>query len=143
MFAVANCDRELVRLLDNSGADINFINSRDMTALDIAREKGFGEIAQLLLRLGAKEKISSPQRERALFFPVADENFQKIQRLLDKGTNINCLDGLHRTPLIHAAAYGKGGAALWLFKRGARVDVRDINGRNALAYASEKNLTDS
>lgn len=142
MFAVANCDRELVRLLANSGADINFINYRDMTALDIAREKGFGEIVQLLLQLGAKEKISSPQRERALFSAVGDEDYQKMQRLLDKGTNINCLDGLHRTPLIHAAAYGKGGAVLWLFKHGARVGVRDVNGRNALAYAAEKNLTE-
>lgn len=142
MFAVEKRDREMVRLLVNGGANINFINSRDMTALDIAKEKGFSEIAPLLLRLGAREKISSPQRERALFSAVDDKDFQKMQMLLDKGTDINCLDDLHRTPLIHAVVYGSGEAALWLLKRGARVDIRDVNGRDTLVYAAEKNLVE-
>lgn len=140
MFAVGKGDGDLVRLLVNSGASINFINSRDMTALDTAREKGFGNIAQLLLSLGASEKVSSPQREMALYSAVDNRDFQKIGQLLDKGTDIDCLDGLRQTPLIHASAYGNSKAAEWLVERGARADIRDVNGRDALWYASEKGL---
>jgi ankyrin repeat protein len=142
MCAVEKGDGDMVRLLVNSGAGINFINSRDMTALDTAREKGFGEIARLLLNLGAREKVSSPQREMALYSAVDNRDFQKMGHLLDKGTDIDCLDGLRQTPLIHASAYGNSKAALWLLEHGARADIRDVNGRDALWYASEKGLAD-
>jgi ankyrin repeat protein len=142
MFAVEKGDSAMVRLLVNSGAGINFINSRDMTALDTAREKGFGEIARLLLSLGAREKVSSPQREMALYSAVDKRDFQKMGHLLDKGTDMDCLDGLRQTPLIHASAYGNSKAALWLLEHGARADIRDVNGRDALWYASEKGLDD-
>lgn len=142
MWAVERRNSKIVRLLLEHGAKIDFINSRDMTAMDTAIEKGYGEITQLLLRHGAKTKISSPQREQAFFSAVDEKDFAKLQLLLDKGTNINSRDELQQSPLIHAISYGNREAAIWLLEHEAMTDILDVNGRNALWYAADKGLSE-
>lgn len=142
MWAVQKRNTKIVNMLLDHGANINFINSQDMTALDMARDQQYGEIVQLLLSRGAREKVSSAQRERALFSAIEEKDINKTELLLNKGADVDCLNDLHQTPLIRALIYKNHEAAKLLLKHGAKVDTRDVNGNDALDIAQQNNNQD-
>jgi ankyrin repeat protein len=43
-----------VRQFLQAGADVNFRDSKNKTAMDIAEEKGYAEIADILTKAGAR-----------------------------------------------------------------------------------------
>lgn len=138
MWAVKKRNTTIVNMLLEHGADINFINSQDLTALDVVRDRKYGEIVQLLLDRGAREKLSSAQRERALFRAIEKKDINKTELLLNKGADVNCLNDLHQTPLIRALIYKNHETAKLLLKYGGKVDIRDVNGYDTLNIARKK-----
>jgi ankyrin repeat protein len=142
MWAVKKRNTTIVNMLLDHGANINFINSQDSTALDMARDQKYGEIVQLLLDHGAKEKLSSAKRERALFSAIEAKDINKTEMLLNKGADVNCLNDLHQTPLVRALIYKNHEAVRLLLKRGAKVDIRDVNGNDALDIARKNHDPD-
>lgn len=69
-------------------------------------------------------------------------DISQIQQLKSKGTNINEQDYMYRTPLIIAIINGKRDAALALIKAGAKTDIIDYSGLDAMAWAIVKNDKD-
>ncbi len=142
MWAVQKRDIKIAGMLLDHGASINFINSQDFTALDMARENGYQEIVRLLQSRGASEKLSSVRREEALFSAIEGKDMAKMQLALNKGADINCLNELRQTPLIRALIFKNNEAAMLLLKRGAKTDIRDVNGQDALDIARKNNTPD-
>ena len=61
MVAAMSDRRSLLQLLLEYGADVTLKNMFGKTALSIATERGYTEIAHLLRRAGATEQAPSPR----------------------------------------------------------------------------------
>lgn len=59
-----------------------------------------------------------------------------INELLDYSADPDIKDGLHQTPLMRAARYGRSGAALRLIRVSSRFDAEDSMQRTALDWAA-------
>lgn len=67
---------------------------------------------------------------------VGYQNLKDVQDYVQRGGNINSLDGMKHTPLILAAYYGSAPIAYYLCEKGAEVNPQDVEGRTALIWAT-------
>ena len=64
--------------------------------------------------------------------------------LFNKMAHVNARDYYRRTPLMYAARFGSPEAVRMLLAKGARISVKDVNTRSALAHALEtRNYTNA
>ena len=125
--AVEENQVEIVKLLLNHGADPNCKDwTSKNTALDVAEQKGFKNIAEILQQRGAKYSSGSS-------FHLAAKNgdIVSIEEMLDKGFDINEVDaGKGWTALHYAVNYGQKHLVEYLIVRGADVNKKDFLGKN-------------
>ena len=121
---------ELVKLLIEKGADVN-AKREDETVLDMTR---YYEVEGILLAHGA----TSERKDKAemLYIAARSENETAIQRLLDKGTDINIRNKESKTPLMRVINDGKTNGVRLLLEKGADVHIQDNKRRTALHYAA-------
>ncbi len=60
-------------------------------------------------------------------------DFEIVKECLNKGVRVDRQDGYNRTPLMHAAFYGRDEIVEFLLKKGASTDP--VNSRTAIGYA--------
>jgi ankyrin repeat protein/class 3 adenylate cyclase len=125
--AVESNQIDIVRLLLNHGADCNCKDwTSKNTALDIAEQKGFKDIVQVLQERGAKYSSGSS-------FHLAAKNgdIVSVEEMLAKGQEINEVDaGKGWTPLHYAVNYGQKHLVEYLIIKGADVNRKDFLGKN-------------
>ena len=125
--AVEENQIEIVRLLLNHGADANCKDwTSKNTALDVAEQKGFKNIAEVLQQRGAKYSSGSS-------FHLAAKNgdIVSIEEMLNKGCDINEVDaGKGWTALHYAVNYGQKHLVEYLIIKGADVNKKDFLGKN-------------
>ena len=125
--AVEENQIEIVRLLLNHGADANIKDwTSKNTALDIAEQKGFKPIVEVLQQRGAKYSSGSS-------FHLAAKNgdIVSIEEMLEKGIDINEVDaGKGWTALHYAVNYGQKHLVEYLIIKGADVNKKDFLGKN-------------
>jgi uncharacterized protein len=113
-----------VRALIKAGTDVNAVRADGLTALHAAVYADRLDVADELLRAGAK-----PGADRygvtPLYLAAANGNAAMIRRLLDAGSDVNATDPGGETILMTAARTGSPDALRVLLERGARVDARD------------------
>lgn len=127
---------EVVRLLLEAGAELGAKDYKGRTALYEAIHEGHEEIARLLISRGARIPFS--QLHLAAYLGDASA----LQRLLDKGADIDGRDGDGFTPLYYAGLEGQTEAFELLLKRGAQVDALNNAGRTVLAELAGKGRTE-
>jgi ankyrin repeat protein len=147
--AARYCKSEIVALMLAKGARINDQDPNGCTALmhtfmgctdnDVEAQK----TVKVLLSAGADFRLRSKFQATALHYAISCPSEQLIKLLLEKGANLNALDGSGSTPLITAIKYGDHLDNMRLLKNikllleyGADVDVRDNFGKSALDYAA-------
>jgi ankyrin repeat protein/class 3 adenylate cyclase len=125
--AVEENQIEIVRLLLNHGADANCKDwTSKNTALDVAEQKGFKPIVEVLQQRGARYSSGSS-------FHLAAKNgdIVSIEEMLDKGSDINEVDASKGwTALHYAVNYGQKHLVEYLIIRGADVNKKDFLGKN-------------
>ena len=125
--AVEENQIEIVRLLINHGADVNCKDwTSKNTALDVAEQKGFKSIAEVLQQRGAKYSSGSS-------FHLAAKNgdILSIEEMLNKKQDINEVDASKGwTALHYAVNYGQKHLVEYLIVRGADVNKKDFLGKN-------------
>ncbi len=125
--AVESNQIDIVRLLLNHGADCNCKDwTSKNTALDIAEQRGFKDIVQVLQERGAKYSSGSS-------FHLAAKNgdIVSVEEMLAKGQEINEVDaGKGWTPLHYAVNYGQKHLVEYLIIKGADVNRKDFLGKN-------------
>ena len=125
--AVEENQIEIVRLLINHGADVNCKDwTSKNTALDVAEQKGFKPIVEVLQQRGAKYSSGSS-------FHLAAKNgdIVSIEEMLHKGQDINEVDaGKGWSALHYAVNYGQKHLVEYLIVKGADVNKKDFLGKN-------------
>ncbi|MCJ1430169.1 Ankyrin-2 [Sticta canariensis] len=126
---------EIVKLLLNTGADINFENEHGNTALHLAVEENHLEIVKLLLNAEADVGIKK-LRKTALRIAAQKGHLEIVKLLLAAGADFD-LQGVHRDTALHSAAIeGHLEIVKLLLAAGADFDIQDNNGHTALHSAA-------
>jgi ankyrin repeat protein len=124
------------------------MNAQDMfewTPLHSASYNGRHEIAQVLLRHGAKVNLENYLGETALHLVRqgkygSQDGVRVAQLLLDAGLDVNARDKRNWTPLHATSYYGRLNIAQVLLDRGAITLAVDDQGKTPLHHVSQGNF---
>ncbi len=92
---------EVARWLVEQGADINYKNKYERTALHSHASSYCGNV-QLLIELGADIKALDYQNETPLFSACEGYHIENIKTLINNGANIDVKNKSNQTPFIKA-----------------------------------------
>jgi uncharacterized protein len=129
-------DAEMMRLLLKRGADPKIATGSD-TPQDVnsgPQRRNPGGINALMAAagLGSKEEDTVGRKK------TEAQSIEAIQVCLDAGVDINTPDGRGQTALYGAALQGYDEVVKFLLAKGAKVDIKDQRGFNALDAAEGK-----
>ena len=134
--AAARGDQATVRALIGQKIDVNAAGVDGMTALHAAVNADRLDIADMLLRAGAKAAAADRYGVTPLYLASLNGNADMIRRLLDAGVDPNAVDPGGETALMTAARTGAPAALRALLERGASIDAREPEfGQTALMIA--------
>jgi ankyrin repeat protein len=134
--AAARGDLTAVRALIGKKADVNAARVDGMTPLHAAVYADRLDIADTLLRAGAKAAAGDRYGVTPLYLAAVNGNADMIRRLLDAGVDPNTVDPGGESALMTAARTGAPAALRVLLERGATVDAREPEfGQTALMIA--------
>lgn len=136
---------DIVKLLVNAGANINYSNRRGDTALMMASYscKKFSEqIIDYLVTSGANVNSRNNDGETALIFACLQSCLRNVEALIKHGANPNLLDHDRRSPLVVTLQKSDQNddsdkIAQILIEAGADLSVVDSNGNTTLILASD------
>lgn len=144
LFDAAKCgETKTVKLLLDSGVDINQKNSDGLHAIHCAALNGHTKIVQLLLDHSVDVNIKDNNGLHALHYSSVNGQIQTIQLLLDRGVDINVKNngGLHA--LHFAAANGQTSTVNFLLNRGVHMNIIDDCGWHAIHQAAYMGHTET
>jgi len=90
---------DIVKLLVQSGADLNATNECGMTALMLACVQRTHSIVSILIRAGANLDIADTNKYTALMHATFETNEAVVKDLLDSGADIHATDNNGKTAL--------------------------------------------
>lgn len=128
---------DLLDLLMDAGAEIDYPDSQGKTALMWAIRGNRLAAAQALLDVGARLDQVDLTGCSALFYAVRHGGVAVVQALLRKGARLSHADAQGRTALMCAAIFGPATSAQALLQGGANPGQSDSAGKCALMYAAQ------
>ena len=128
----------MMELFVSRGADINKANSNGEQALLHAAWRGKLEAVRWLVERGARLNRQGKQWA-ALHYAAFGGHADVVAYLLERGADINALSTNGSTPLMMAAREGKESIAKSLLAAGARSDIVNEYGDDALRWAMRNN----
>ncbi|HMZ57751.1 MAG TPA: ankyrin repeat domain-containing protein, partial [Leptospiraceae bacterium] len=135
--------KELVSFFLDRGFPVDQKNRSGKTGLHIASEKGFCEIAELLIQKGASVNAFEHKKDEKwpmltpLHYASWKGNICIIKKLINNGAGLSFLSESGFTPLHSAASAGKTSAAEVLLSAGADLLIEDRRGRMPFHTAFE------
>jgi ankyrin repeat protein len=134
--AADNHQTNIVELLCNNGADINYISNNEYTALIIAACFGYTDIVQLLLsKRGINIHIyNDKNRKTALMYAAANGHTDIVQLLLNHGAQIHEADRDGMTAVVLASRNAHKDTVKLLLNNGANVHLRTVNNNTILLH---------
>ena len=127
---MSNCD-EIVTLLLDRGAKIDWKDKRDRTAL--ARICMFGAFNTVKLLLDRGADMNTKDKEGCT--PLHHACLKPVQLLLERGANVNAVDNNGDTPLHVASRCGMKSKGMILLEHGANTDMRNNDGKTPFDLA--------
>jgi ankyrin len=138
--AATRGDVTTVRALIAKKIDVNAPRVDGTTALHAAVNADRLDIADLLLRAGARAAAADRYGVTPLYLASLNGNADMIRRLLDAGVDPNAVDPGGETALMTAARTGAPAPLRVLVERGAAIDAREPEfGQTALMIAVLEN----
>ena len=128
----------MMELFLSRGADINKANSSGEQALLLAAWKGQLAAVRWLVERGASLNRQGKQWA-ALHYAAFGGHTEVVAYLLERGADINALSSNGSTPLMMAAREGRESIARTLLGAGARRDIVNEYGDDAMRWAMRNN----
>ncbi|NWH79772.1 RN5A ribonuclease, partial [Piaya cayana] len=122
--AVRDNNIEVVRQLLEKGADVNSKAESGWTPLQSAVQADNEELVRLLLAKGACPHARKDNGGTAFTEAAIGGNVNVLELLLDCGLNIDDCDDNGFTAFMEAACYGMEEALKFLYRKGAKVNLR-------------------
>jgi uncharacterized protein len=130
-------------------ATLEWVDFTGMTPFIFASRAGDLTVMRMLLKAGADPKIETFQGTNALMAAagvnwVFDQtswegekaNLEAVQLCFDLGiTDVNKQNSMGVTALMGAANRGSDDIIRWLVSKGAKLDIKDAEGRTAMTWA--------
>ncbi|GAA5140580.1 ankyrin repeat domain-containing protein [Thalassotalea piscium] len=91
------------------------------------------------LDINARDERGNTALALATYLANRDNNLERVLLLLEKNANPNIGDLENYTPLMYIASAGNTALAALFLKHGAKIDLKDSTGKNALNYVREHN----
>ncbi|KAK1148476.1 hypothetical protein N8T08_009481 [Aspergillus melleus] len=114
-------------------------DDRGFTPLHYAACKGYTDVVQYLIDIGADVNSYSDHGVSALSCAAMYAHEEVVRVLCDRGANVNSADFVyHQTPLIFAVIGCDEFVVRMILQKGALVDVEDKSGRTALGRAADQ-----
>ena len=144
LIEAASADRgEVAKWLVGAGADVGAVNKKGETALSAAAFNSNAELASLLLAHKARPDTVDVTGKGVMVYAAARGAASIVETLMDAGVDPNARYRADLTALMWAAGHPdntRADAALrtvkLLLSRGAKVDLVDDRGRDALMIAA-------
>jgi len=151
MYAASEGKMTAVRKLVEAGADISIRDNRGVSAKDYAEYEEKYSISKYLQAENPHDSDVREENTRGQF--ISDNNIsaykrprihqatldgliEKVERMVEQGTDVNTTDNYGRTPLHIASAEGYNIDMRVLIDLGANVNAPDNQGRTPLMYAA-------
>ncbi|MCD4652545.1 ankyrin repeat domain-containing protein [bacterium] len=127
-----------VEKLIREGADVNFRNNKQMTALHLAAERGHKYIAKLLIEAGALIEAKDIRQQRPLHYAVKNRRIRTVNLLLESSACVSALDNLDKSPLHWAAENGHLEVIKILLEAGADINAVSNKKQKPILLASHE-----
>ncbi|EXF78816.1 hypothetical protein CFIO01_01655 [Colletotrichum fioriniae PJ7] len=142
-YAAMRGDLDLVKLLSDRGALVDFPTEEGLTPLSTACRYGQYAAADFLIQRNASVYVQDTNGRTPLSWAceVKAASAGLIELLLDHGAEIESHDKHGRTPLSYACSASSGiRIAEVLIRRSARVNATDALGRSPLSWACQSGV---
>lgn len=139
MSAVRADNLAMVKLLVESGAWINYLNSSVGNSLSLAAANGNEEIVAYLIAHGAYLNNSNRNDVTPLMAAASNGHTSVVKKLVTASADINMTDRDGNSALMRALANGHTASAEQLIDSGADVTIANASGMTALLIAVETN----
>ncbi|UXS03202.1 ankyrin repeat domain-containing protein [Agrobacterium tumefaciens] len=146
MVAVWKNDIDAARLLLAAGADVNAKDGIQDSPFLVAGAQGRVDILRMILAHGA-DLTSTNRFGGTALIPAAEKGHpDAVDLLIAAGVNVDHVNRLGWTALLEVAILTDGGPTSQrivrsLLQAGADVDIKDSDGKNALAHARARDLS--
>ena len=128
----------IMKLLIENGANINYTDENGFNPLNIAIESGDMELTKFLITNGANVNSLIQDGVSLIGYAIAQNNMDLLQILIENGANVNYTNGdsWADTPLKTASRLGLDNVVRILLTRNADINAVDMNGNTALHTAA-------
>lgn len=133
--AIGRSDLNIVRVLNELGADLDKIDGEGNTPLSKAIAEYDIPMVELLLSLGAGVNKTDASGKTPLTSAVWHNQIKVVELLIKSKADLNLNDDNKHTPLTFAAARGREEIIKILVKNGADVNFSNLYGYTPFAYA--------
>ncbi len=138
--ALAHCRAENIAMIFlDAGANVDFQEGDEGTALQLAVRKRMPKIIRMLLDAGADANLVAKKKSTALQSATVNGGLECVKLLLDAGAHVNSQAGMLGTPLHNAATCGNLEMVKLLLGAGADVNVTSRKYSTALQVAARGN----
>lgn len=126
---------EILTILHQHGADVNWPASDGTTPLMLATGTGEDTLCATLINLGASVKMYDRNGDTALIWAASTNALPSLTPLIDAGADVNHRGAHRRTPLMYAARNGAVHYLRELCNAGADPLAKDSEGNHPFALA--------
>ena len=134
MYAIECNKIEIVKLLLESGADVNEPNFAGHTALMIACNKENYNIVKLLVESDANINLANGNGNTALIFASRKQHLEIVKLLVESGADVNLPNNEKNTPLIIASSKSNFELVKLLVEANANVNYTNLESDRAFLY---------
>jgi len=134
-----------LKILLAKGANANSVDSGGISALMLAvtrESQNTDEIAKILIQNGANVNLSNSFKETILMLAISNKkiNYNLIELIVSKSSNLNAKDSEGNTALFYAIKKNDFNISRLLIEKGANINLQNIKGKTPLMISISNSI---
>ncbi len=139
-YAVRDRRLNLIDLLIEYGADLNYQNNFGWTPLHIAAFKSHRDLVNLLIDEGARVELQDEKGNTPLNVAAGNDSPECMEELIDSGASVHSRGYMNLTPFLKSVYLTNYECAKVAIDAGGFVDVEDMIGRGWKTLCTDDEL---